>query len=188
MERSQVATQIEKLLSKLIFDKKGVKISVKPISNSQHKEGVYPTYSKYIVNIYVDPYKYNNVTSDYNEDYYTFMSNVEDIIDDNVKYIGIEDSEIVSKIIIDKKEEFIIMMEKIIYDKWEDVERMYRYETGKDLPEVDEISVYPKKNNAYAEFVLHVGLREKLDREDHTALWNTIQEKLPVSEMFVEIV
>jgi hypothetical protein len=116
------------------------------------------------------------------------MSNVEDIIDDNVKYIGIEDSEIVSKIIIDKKEEFIIMMEKIIYDKWEDVERMYRYQTGKDLPEVDEISVYPKKNNAYAEFVLHVGLREKLDREEHTALWNTIQEKLPVSEMFVEIV
>jgi hypothetical protein len=188
MKRSQVAIQIEKLLSKLIFDKKGVKISVEPISNSQHKEGVYPTYRKYIVNIYVDPYKYNNVTSDYNEEYYNFMSNVEDIIDDNVKYIGIEDSEIVSKIIIDKKEEFIIMMEKIIYDKWEDVERMYRYETGKDLPEVDEITVYPKKNNAYAEFVLYVGLREKLYGDDHKALWNSIQEKLPVSEMFVEIV
>ena len=188
MERSQVAIQIEKLLSKLIFDKEGVKISVEPISNSQYKEGVYPTYRKYIVKIYVDPYKYNNVTSDYNEDYYNFMSNVEDIITDNVKYIGVEDSEIVSKIIIDKKEEFIMMMEKIIYDKWEDVERMYRYETGKDLPKVDEITVYPKKNDSYAEFVLRVVLSEKLDRDDHTALWNTIQEKLPVNEMFVEIV
>ena len=138
MDRSQVATQIEKLLSKLLFEKKGVKISVEPVSDTQHKSGEYPTWRKYIANIHVDPYRYNNVTSDFNEDYYNFMSNAEDVISNNIKYIGIDDFEVLSKFIIDDKEEFIKMMEKIIYDKWEDVEMEYWRRRNQNLQLISE--------------------------------------------------
>lgn len=187
MDRSQVATQIEKLLSKLLFEKKGVKISVEPVSDSQHKSGEYPTWRKYIANIHVDPYRYNNVTSDFNEDYYNFMSNAEDVISNNIKYIGIDDFEVLSKFVIDDKQEFIKMMEKIIYDKWEDVETEYQIETGKTLPELDEITIYPR-SDSYPEFSLYIGLQKQLREKDYTALWNALHKKLPISEMFVHLV
>jgi hypothetical protein len=187
MDRSQVATQIEKLLSKLLFEKKGVKISVEPVSGTQHKSGEYPTWRKYIVNIHVDPYRYNNVTSDFNEDYYNFMSNAEDVISNNIKYIGIDDFEVLSKFIIDDKQKFIEMMEKIIYDKWEDVQMEYWIETEKNLPELDEITIYPR-SDSYPEFSLYIGLKKQLREKDYTALWNALHKKLPISEMFVHLV
>ena len=62
MDRKQKAKQIEKLLSKLLFDKRNIKIDVEPISATQHKSGGYPSWRKYVVNIHVDPFKFNNVT------------------------------------------------------------------------------------------------------------------------------
>ena len=94
MDRKQKAKQIEKLLSKLLFDKRNIKIDVEPISAAQHKSGGYPSWRKYVVNIHVDPFKFNNVTDEYNEEYYDFMINVEDIISNNVKYIGVDSYEL----------------------------------------------------------------------------------------------
>ena len=50
MNSSQVTKQIEKLLSRLIFEKKGVKIDVRPYQEVQeHHE--FPNWKKYIIDV-----------------------------------------------------------------------------------------------------------------------------------------
>ena len=187
MDRKQKANQIEKLLSKLLFDKRNIKIDVTPISEAQYKTAGYPSWRKYVVNVHVDPFKFNNVTDEYSEEYYDFMIEVEDIISDSVKYIGTDSYELLTTFVIDKQDDFIKMMEKIIYDKWEDVEMEYQIETGKTLPELDEITIYPR-SDSYPEFSLYIGLKKQLREKDYTALWNALHKKLPISEMFVHLV
>ena len=82
------------LLSKLLFDKRNIKIDVTPISEAQYKTAGYPSWRKYVVNVHVDPFKFNNVTDEYSEEYYDFMIEVEDIISDSVKYIGTDSYEL----------------------------------------------------------------------------------------------
>jgi len=187
MDRKQKANQIEKLLSRLIFDKRNVKIDVKPISQAQYKTAGYPSWRKYVVNIHVDPFKFNNITDDFSEEYYEFLITVEDIVSENVKYIGIDNSELIINYMIDGKDDFSKMMEKIIYDKWEEVEMEYQIQTGKTLPDVDEISLR-QRGVYYPELTVYIGLRNKLYDSDHKAFWNSIHKKLPIEEMFVEIV
>ena len=112
MDRKQKANQIEKLLSKLLFDKRNIKIDVTPISEAQYKTAGYPSWRKYVVNVHVDPFKFNNVTDEYSEEYYDFMIEVEDIISDSVKYIGTDSYELLTTFVIDKKDDFIKMIEK----------------------------------------------------------------------------
>lgn len=186
MDRKQKAKQIEKLLSKLLFDKRNIKIDVEPISAAQHKSGGYPSWRKYVVNIHVDPFKFNNVTDEYNEEYYDFMINAEDIISNNVKYIGVDSYELLTTFVIDKKDDFIKMIEKIIYDKWDEVEMEYWIETETNLPELNEISIRPR-GISYPEFILYVGLQKDLYDDYHKAFWNALHEKLPIKEMFVQL-
>ena len=115
------------------------------------------------------------------------MINAEDIISDSVKYIGVDSHELLTTFVIDGKDDFIKMMEKIIYDKWEDVEMEYQIETGKTLQELDEITIYPR-SDSYPEFSLYIGLQKQLREKDYTALWNALHKKLPISEMFVHLV
>jgi hypothetical protein len=187
MDRKQKANQIEKLLSKLLFDKRNIKIDVTPISEAQYKTAGYPSWRKYVVNVHVDPFKFNNVTDEYSEEYYDFMIEVEDIISDSVKYIGTDSYELLTTFVIDKQDDFIKMMEKIIYDKWDEVEMEYWIETETNLPELDEISIRPR-GISYPEFTLYVGIRKQLYGDYHKAFWKALQEKLPITEMFVEIV
>lgn len=186
MDRKQKAKQIEKLLSKLLFDKRNIKIDVEPISATQHKSGGYPSWRKYVVNIHVDPFKFNNVTDEYNEEYYDFMINAEDIISDNVKYIGVDSYELLTTFVIDKKDDFIKMIEKMIYDKWDEVEMEYWIETETNLPELNEISIR-QRGVSYPEFILYVGLQKDLYDDYHKAFWNALHEKLPIKEMFVQL-
>jgi hypothetical protein len=79
------------------------------------------------------------------------------------------------------------MMEKIIYDKWDEVEMEYWIETETNLPELEEISIRPR-GISYPEFTLYVGIRKQLYGDYHKAFWKALQEKLPITEMFVEIV
>ena len=81
MDRSQVAKQIEKLLSRLLFDKKGVKIDVIPLDKGEPRHYDFPSYKKYIIDVHVNPYKFNNVTDDFDQSYYDFITNVDDIVD-----------------------------------------------------------------------------------------------------------
>ena len=187
MNRQQKAKQIEKLLSKLIFDKRNVKIDVEPISAAQYKTEGYPSWRKYVVNVHVDPFKFNNVTDEYSEEYYEFMIGVEDIISNSVKYIGVDSHELLTTFVIDGKDDFIKMVEKIIYDKWEEVETEYQIQTGKTLPDVDEISLR-QRGVYYPELTVYIGLRNKLYDSNHRAFWNAIHKELPIEEMFVEIV
>lgn len=187
MSPQQKAKQIEKLLSRLIFDKRNVNIDVKSISDAQRKSGGYPSWRKYVVNIHVDPFKFNNVTDEYNEEYYEFLITVEDIVSESVKYIGIDNFELIINFVIDGKDDFIKMMEKMIYDKWEEVEMEYQIQTGKTLPDVDEIS-FRQRGISYPELTVYIGLRNKLYDSDHRAFWNAIHRKLPIEQMFVEIV
>jgi hypothetical protein len=187
MNRQQKAKQIEKLLSKLIFEKRDIEIDVEPISDAQHKTAGYPSWRKYVVNIHVNPFKFNDMTKEFSQEYFDFMMEVEDIISSNVKYIGVDSHELLITFVIDKKDDFIKIMEKIIYDKWEDVESQYRIESGESLPELDEISIR-QKGISYPEFTLYVGLRKKLYGFYHQVFWNALQERLPISSMFLEIV
>mgnify|MGYP000595275113 CR=1 FL=1 len=127
------------------------------------------------------------MTDEFDQSYYDFMINAEDIISDSVKYIGVDSHELLTTFVIDGKDDFIKMMEKIIYDKWEDVEMEYQIETGKTLQELDEITIYPR-SDSYPEFSLYIGLQKQLREKDYTALWNALHKKLPISEMFVHLV
>lgn len=189
MNREEKAKQIEKLLSKLLFDKKNVKIDVEPISSdvSDESKPKYSIWRKYVVIIHVDPFKFNNVTNEFNEDYWNFIVEIEDTVANSLKYIGVNSEDVATKFVIDNEDEFIKMMEKLIYQKWKDVEKEYKIETGKDLPDVDEL-VIRQRGSDYPEFVLYVGLKKELFGKDHEAFWNALQETLPISEMFLQIV
>ena len=127
MDRSQIAKQIEKLLSRLIFDKKGVEIDVR-LYKKDEEHYDFPSWKKYIINVHVNPYKFNNVNDEFDLAYYDFMISLDDIVDENVKYLGVEPEEVAVKYIIDNQDEFIKMMENIIYEKWPEVEKEYKIE------------------------------------------------------------
>lgn len=194
MDRSQVAKQIEKLLSRLIFDKKGVKIDVRPYQKGQEHHD-FPSYKKYIIEVHVNPYKFNNVTDEFDSNYYDFMINVDDIVDENVKYLGVESEDVAVKYIIDNQDEFIRMVEDIIYENWYEVEKEYKIESGTTQePELTEISMR-QRGPTYPEFYIFIGTKlteypaiDSQNRKIHEMIWQAVHEKLPVSEMFVELV
>lgn len=194
MDRSQVAKQIEKLLSRLIFDKKGVEIDVRPYKkNEEHYD--FPSWKKYIINVHVNPYKFNNVNDEFDLAYYDFMINLDDIVDENVKYLGVEPEDVAVKYTIDNQDEFIEMMENIIYEKWPEVEKEYKIESGTTHePELTEVSMR-QRGPRYPEFYLFIGTKlteypasDSKNRRIHEIIWQAVHEKLPVSEMFVELV
>ena len=194
MDRSQIAKQIEKLLSRLIFDKKGVKIDVRPYQKGQEHHD-FPSWKKYIIDVHVNPYKFNNVTDEFDSSYYEFMINVDDIVDENVKYLGVEPEEVAVKYIIDNKDEFIKMMENIIDEKWPEVEKEYKIESGTTHePELTEVSMR-QRGPRYPEFYIFIGTKlteypasDSKNRRIHEIIWQAVHEKLPVSEMFVELI
>ena len=198
MDRNQVAKQIEKLLSRLLFDKKGVKIDVIPLDKGEPRHYEFPSYKKYIIDVHVNPYKFNNVTDDFDQSYYDFINNVDDIVDKNVKYLGVESEYVAVGYIIDDQDKFISMMENIIYDKWPEVEREFIRHIGNrvllDEPELTEVSIR-QRGPRYPEFTLYLGTKakeqggnEQKQRISNELLWNAVQEKLPVGEMFLELV
>ena len=198
MDRNQVAKQIEKLLSRLLFDKKGVKIDVIPLDKGEPRHYEFPSYKKYIIDVHVNPYKFNNVTDDFDQSYYDFINNVDDIVDKNVKYLGVESEYVAVRYIIDDQDKFISMMENIIYDKWPEVEREFIRHIGNrvllDEPELTEVSIR-QRGPRYPEFTLYLGTKakeqggnEQKQRISNELLWNAVQEKLPVGEMFLELV
>jgi hypothetical protein len=90
------------------------------------------------------------------------------------------------------------MMENIIYDKWPEVEREFiRNIENKvllDEPELTEVSIR-QRGPRYPEFTLYLGTKakkqggnEQKQRISNELLWNAVQEKLPVGEMFLELV
>ena len=194
MDRSQIAKQIEKLLSRLIFDKKGVEIDVRPYQKGQEHHD-FASWKKYIIDVHVNPYKFNNVTDEFDLSYYEFMINVDDIVDENVKYLGVEPEEVAVKYIIDNQDEFIEMMENIIYEKWPEVEKEYKIESGTTHePELTEVSMR-QRGPRYPEFYIFIGTKlteypasDSKNRRIHEIIWQAVHEKLPVSEMFVELV
>ena len=198
MDRNQVAKQIEKLLSRLLFDKKGVKIDVIPLDKGEPRHYEFPSYKKYIIDVHVNPYKFNNVTDDFDQSYYDFINNVDDIVDKNVKYLGVESEYVAVRYIIDDQDKFISMMENIIYDKWSEVEREFIRNIENrvllDEPELTEVSIR-QRGPRYPEFTLYLGTKAKeqggntqKQRISNELLWNAVQEKLPVGEMFLELV
>jgi hypothetical protein len=198
MDRNQVAKQIEKLLSRLLFDKKGVKIDVIPLDKGEPRHYEFPSYKKYIIDVHVNPYKFNNVTDDFDQSYYDFITNVDDIVDKNVKYLGVESDYVAVRYIIDDQDKFISMMENIIYDKWPEVEREFIRNIENrvllDEPELTEVSIR-QRGPRYPEFTLYLGTKakeqggnEQKQRISNELLWNAVQEKLPVGEMFLELV
>ena len=198
MDRNQVAKQIEKLLSRLLFDKKGVKIDVIPLDKGEPRHYEFPSYKKYIIDVHVNPYKFNNVTDDFDQSYYDFITNIDDIVDKNVKYLGVESEYVAVRYIIDDQDKFISMMENIIYDKWPEVEREFIRNIENrvllDEPELTEVSIR-QRGPRYPEFTLYLGTKakeqggnEQKQRISNELLWNAVQEKLPVGEMFLELV
>jgi hypothetical protein len=198
MDRNQVAKQIEKLLSRLLFDKKGVKIDVIPLDKGEPRHYEFPSYKKYIIDVHVNPYKFNNVTDDFDQSYYDFITNIDDIVDKNVKYLGVEPDYVVVRYIIDDQDKFISMMENIIYDKWPEVEREFIRNIDNrallDEPELTEVTIR-QRGPRYPEFTLYLGTKakeqggnEQKQRISNELLWNAVQEKLPVGEMFLELV
>ena len=198
MDRSQVAKQIEKLLSRLLFDKKGVKIDVIPLDKGEPRHYEFPSYKKYIIDVHVNPYKFNNVTDDFDQSYYDFINNVDDIVDKNVKYLGVESEYVAVRYIIDDQDKFISMMENIIYDKWPEVEREFIRNIDNrallDEPELTEVTIR-QRGPRYPEFTLYLGTKAKeqggntqKQRISNELLWNAVQEKLPVGEMFLVLV
>ena len=198
MDRNQVVKQIEKLLSRLLFDKQGVKIDVIPLDKGEPRHYEFPSYKKYIIDVHVNPYKFNNVTDDFDQSYYDFINNVDDIVDKNVKYLGVESEYVAVRYIIDDQDKFISMMENIIYDKWSEVEREFIRNIENrvllDEPELTEVSIR-QRGPRYPEFTLYLGTKAKeqggntqKQRISNELLWNAVQEKLPVGEMFLELV
>lgn len=198
MDRNQIAKQIEKLLSRLIFDKKGVKIDVIPLEKDEPRHYEFPSYKKYIIDVHVNPYKFNNVTDDFDESYYEFMSDVDDIVDENVKYLGVESEDVIVRYVIDDQDKFIPMVENIIYDRWPDVEREFIRNIGSgvllDEPELTEVSIR-QRGPRYPEFTIYIGTKAKeqggniqKQRISNELLWNAVHERLPVGEMFLELV
>lgn len=199
MDRSQVAKQIEKLLTRLIFDKKGVEIDVR-LYKKDEEHYDFPSWKKYIINVHVNPYKFNNVNDEFDLAYYDFMINLDDIVDENVKYLGVEPEDVAVKYTIDNQDEFIKMMEKIIDEKWPEVEKEFeiQYVTSRIGPKQDldltEVSMR-QRGPRYPEFYLFIGTKlteypasDSKNRRIHEIIWQAVQEKLPVSEMFVELV
>ena len=198
MDSSQVSKQIEKLLSRLIFDKKGVKIDVIPFKEEEPRHYEFPNYKKYIIDVHVNPYKFNNVTDEFDQSYYDFMINADDIVDDNVKYLGIETEDIAVRYIIDDQDKFISMMEDIVYNNWTEVERDFIQNIENrillDEPELTEVSI-KQRGPRYPGFTIYLGTKAKeqggntqKQRISNELLWNAVQEKLPVGEMFLELV
>jgi hypothetical protein len=198
MDSSQVAKQIEKLLSRLIFDKKGVKIDVIPFKEGEPRHYEFPNYKKYIIDVHVNPYKFNNVNDEFDQSYYDFMINADDIVDDNVKYLGIETEDIAVRYIIDDQDKFISMMEDIVYNNWTEVERYFMQNIENrillDEPELTEVSI-KQRGPRYPEFTIYLGTKAKeqggntqKQRISNELLWNAVHEILPVNEMFVELV
>lgn len=194
MDRSQVAKQIEKLLSRLIFNKKGVEIDVRPYrKDEEHYD--FPSWKKYIIDVHVNPYKFNNVNDEFDLGYYDFITNVDDIVDKNVKYLGVEPEYVSVKYTIDNQDEFIEMVENLIYEKWPEVEKEYKIESGTTQePELTEVSMR-QRGPRYPEFYLFIGTKlteypasDSKNRRIHEIIWQAVHEKLPVSEMFVELV
>lgn len=87
------------------------------------------------------------------------------------------------------------MVEDIIYENWYEVEKEYKIESGTTQePELTEISMR-QRGPTYPEFYIFIGTKlteypaiDSQNRKIHEMIWQAVHEKLPVSEMFVELV
>lgn len=76
---------IEKLLGSLIFEPNGVDFDVRD-TTSPNAESKY-----YTIDVYVDPNRYHRIGEDYDPRYAMFMEELDDNIDQTLKYVGGDD-------------------------------------------------------------------------------------------------
>lgn len=194
MDTLEICNQIKKLLGKLIFDKKGIEIDVEPFSRENKKHYDFVGWKKYIVTVHVNPYKFNDVNDEFDEDYYNFMTDVDDLVSKNIKYLGLSNSDVGVIFTIDNKEKFISDFKKLTYENWPNVMKEFQIDSGSLIePELRDVDIY-QKGYTYPEFQIYFDTvisdykaKPNIFEPKRKSLWNSVHEILPVGQMFVEI-
>jgi len=176
METKSKVKVLENFLNKIFFDKHGVEIEMSEIP---HK---YSWDKKYLIKIYVDPFKFNVEDSDY----WDFLTNLEDNIEKGTKYFGVDLHEIVFDYIPIHLDEYSKYLKHAINSKWKEVSSHYKWEVGDDLPKLESIEI--NRREKMPELNVTFKLNEELSSTQRKVLWELVHEYLPISTMFVDIV
>jgi len=176
METKSKVKVLENFLNKIFFDKHDVEIEMSEIPHKHSWD------KKYLIKIYVDPFKFNVEDSDY----WDFLINLEDNLEKGTKYFGVDSYEIVFDYIPIHLDEYSKYLKHVINSKWKEVSSHYKWEVGDDLPKLESIEI--NRREKMPELNVTFKLNEELSSTQRKVLWELVHEYLPISSMFVDIV
>lgn len=171
MEEQYLIPQIKKLLSTLIFNKVGIEFDVEKTFEGQFIQ------AKYILTIKINPETAMMAGDNYNPEMTDLLYNMEDIINNVLRYIGLDNGDVKIEYEIIKDEKFLKRIRKLfvnvlpsIYEKYPFLPKMtgiHIHPRSKDLPEIELLMDFERGFTNYSDDMkLYSEIRDKLPMFD----------------------
>ena len=171
MEEQYLIPQLKKLLSTLIFNKVGIEFDVEKAPEGQFKQ------SKYILNINIDPETAMMVGDNYNPEITDLLYDIDNTINNALRYIGLDNGDVKIYYEIIKDEKFLKRIRKLfvnvlpsIYEKYPFLPKMtgiHIHPRSKDLPEIELLMDFERGFTNYSDDMkLYSEIRDKLPMFD----------------------
>jgi len=171
MEEQYLIPQLKKLLSTLIFNKVGIEFDVENVPDEQFIK------YKYILIIKIDPETAMMSGDNYNPEITDLLYNIDDVVYNALRYIGMDEGDVKIEYEIIKDEKFLKRIRKLfvnvlpsIYEKYPFLPKMtaiHIHPRSKDLPEIELLMDFEQGFTNYSDDMkLYSEIRDKLPMFD----------------------
>ena len=169
MEEQYLIPQLKKLLSTLIFNKVGVEFDVENAPEGQFIQ------SKYILTIKIDPETAMMAGNNYNPEMTDLLYNMEDIVNNVLRYIGLDNSDVIIEYKFINDEKFLKRIRKLFVNALPSIYEKYPF-----LPKINSIYIHPRSKGLPEIELLMDFESEFLKYSDDMKLYSEIRDKLPM--------
>jgi hypothetical protein len=169
MEEQYLIPQIKKLLSTLIFNKVGIEFDVEKTFEGQFIQ------AKYILTIKINPETAMMAGDNYNPEMTDLLYNMEDIINNVLRYIGLDNGDVEIEYEIIKDEKFLKRIRKLFVNVLPSIYEKYPF-----LPKMTSIHIHPRSKDLPEIELLMDFERGFTNYSDDMKLYSEIRDKLPM--------
>ena len=169
MEEQYLIPQLKKLLSTLIFNKVGIEFDVENAPDERYIK------YKYILTIKINPETAMMAGDNYNPEMTDLLYNMEDIINNVLRYIGLDNGDVEIEYEIIKDEKFLKRIRKLFVNVLPSIYEKYPF-----LPKMTSIHIHPRSKDLPEIELLMDFERGFTNYSDDMKLYSEIRDKLPM--------
>ena len=128
---------LDNLLGSLVFEPKGIDFTITQKFNPHDSE------APFNITVYFDPEKFHSEGNEFDEEYSTYLYEIEDYVNNSLRYLGSEGFEIVDKILYQPKSiEVYSRIKEKVTNAMPLVEKKFNEITGRKLPKFVDVKLH----------------------------------------------